>query len=343
MVVEFPSQDRYQKIQRNRRTAETNAVYTKAVYALFTRLEGWSSISEDPETAPSFRFAIYSYPPTIPEAHNQNRHDDLAYKYVEFDGLQELPAVSCVCEFSNSENHHPSTLAVLYKALPRLRLLCLELPPAAPRGLLAQRVGMRNSLASTLLESDFSTLERLDVHLEDYDPMNETWKPKNLLDSSGNDRLSLAVNRVSKLPRLESLELYGCFAFSPAVFDLPSNEDTNAWKSLEYLTLEVSMATPVGGWYFTGDHPLADIESDSDMETDPTDAITSDLVPAIDWDVLDGEKPEVRFRYHPDPTTFNPFITAMARAVVRMSALKEFICRFPQKAIIYYYGPGVIR
>ncbi|XXH00192.1 dihydroxyacetone kinase Dak1 [Hypoxylon texense] len=134
----------------------------------------------------------------------------------------------------------------------------------------------------------------------------------------------MAVNRISKLPKLKVLFLAGDNILSPAVFDI-DGENENAWRYLKYLYLGVSKMTPSGGWYFTGDRGSA---------------VMRGFLLDVRWENLDGDLPWFDFRFHPDPITFNPFLIAMARAIVRMPALKRFTCMFHEAAVVNYYGPG---
>ncbi|KAI1776333.1 hypothetical protein F4818DRAFT_377278 [Hypoxylon cercidicola] len=356
--VELPniSKKRFKKLQSNVEAAKNNAVYTKAVHALFTRLHQWTDVSEDLDKAPSLRLTISSSSPRDncrPKSPNQHEHDPAwevrnRFKYIEFDGLEVLPSLSCVVEFSHSgRNLHPNVIAVISKALPRVKKLSWELY-TAPRRLEALRADLRASMALTLLDAKLYDLEVLEIYHEDSDPFNHDWEPENFLDANGDDRLSLAVNRISKLPKLKRLCMWGVNILSPAVFDF-DGENRNTWRFLECLQLDVSKTTPGGGWYFTGDRGSADTndertESDSEASVaafDSDDSDASDFLPNFHWRKLNGDVPWFEFRFHPDPITLNPFLVAMARAIVRMPALKRFSCHFPQVAFIEYYGPGV--
>ncbi|KAI4867260.1 hypothetical protein F4820DRAFT_213794 [Hypoxylon rubiginosum] len=356
--VELPdiSKKRFKKLQSNREAAENNRVYTVAVSALFTRLQKWTDATEDLEKAPSFRLTISSSSPKDsyrPESPHQHEHDPAwevrnSFKYIEFNELEVLPPLLCVNEFDHSgRSLHPNVMAVINKALPRMKSLLWELF-TAPRRLEALRADLRASMASVLADTEFSNLEALDIYYEDTDPLNQDWEPENLLDANGDDPLSLAVNRISRLPKLRLLELRGTHILSPAVFDV-DGENRDAWRFLEYLYLDVSKTTPGGGWYFTGDREKTmtsdeRIESDSEASVaafDSDDSDASDFLPDFRWRKLDGDIPWVDFRLHPDPITLNPFLIAMARAIVRMPALKRFACGFTDAADIYYYGPGV--
>ncbi|KAI1402843.1 hypothetical protein F4819DRAFT_452974 [Hypoxylon fuscum] len=81
-------------------------------------------------------------------------------------------------------------------------------------------------------------------------------------DELGNDRLSLAVNRIMKLPNIKVLNLESLFSLSPTVFD-PS-EGGGFPHSLESVTLQVSKTTPTGEWHFIGDRSSAVVDEAED-------------------------------------------------------------------------------
>ncbi|KAI6089462.1 hypothetical protein F4821DRAFT_275906 [Hypoxylon rubiginosum] len=300
---------------------EHDIAYIKAVSSLFRRLQQWTDFSKDKNRRLSLDFVIKSPYPYTRE------------QYIEFaEELKALPPLSFVSKFSSHSgchvcHVHPSVIGLISKALPKIEELSWELC-AVPRRLVALRAEMRASMALNLLNTDFSNLEFLDIHHDDYDPKNHDWKPENLLDANGDDPLSLAVNRVSKLPKLRRLTVWGSTALSPTVFNI-DGEDSNAWRYLKFLQLDVSKTTPGGSWYFTGDRESA--VANSRFDSDDSDS----------WGVLDGDTPLIDFRFHPDPTTLDPFLVAMVRAIVRMPTLERFICHFLGAASIEYYGPGV--
>ncbi|KAL1884056.1 hypothetical protein Daus18300_000165 [Diaporthe australafricana] len=356
--VELPdiSEKRYRKFQNKREAAENARVFTDAVHALLCRLAPWANVSDDVETAPSFRLNLTSASPkdgTCPRL--PDRHDRPAwearndFKYIKFDRAPELPPVACVnMLYPDGRRLDPRVLGAIARALPRIKTLDWWFY-TAPRRLHPLWLGLRESMSSAVLDlAALSTLENVHLYSEDSDPMNQDWEPTSILDSAGNDRLSVALNHLSRLPRLRKLKIDGLHTLSPAVFDLKYE---NAWPSLEYLELEVSAIAPDGYWYFTGNRNLADrdeqqrYESGSDASEaalDSEDSGASDFLPELKWARLDGQVPWFSFRRHPDPDVFDPFVIAMASAVVRMPVLKRFECDFPQAraASIMYYGPG---
>lgn len=343
--VELPdiSEKRFKKFQSRREAAENNRVYTDAVHALFRRLAPWAE-APDVETS-CFRLNITSASPKDGKSpHSSENHDRPAwevrdhYKYIEFDRAPELPPVACVDAFCpEGRRLDPSTLAAISRALPNLKLLDWWFY-TAPRRLHALWLGLRESMASAVLDlTKLTALEDLYIYSEDSDPANHNWEPMSVVDSAGNNRLSISLSHLSKLPRLRNLKIVGLHTLSPAVFDL--HDEKNAWQSLEHLELQVSAIAPDGRWYFTGDRNLAEQDEQEDYESDPDapeaaldseDSDTSDFLPEFKWAKLDGQVPNFNFRRHPDPEVFDPFVMAMASAAVRMPALKQCMCDFTQ-------------
>lgn len=358
--VERPdiSEKRFKKFQDKREAAENNRVYTDAVHALFRRLASWAEVS-GMET-PCFRLNITSASPKDGKSpHSSGNHDRPAwefrndYKYIEFNQVPELPPVACVDVFSpEGRRLDPSTLAAISRALPNLKILDWWFY-AAPRRLHTLWLGLRESMASAVLDlAQLTALEDLHLYYEDSDPANHDWEPRSVVDSAGNDRLSVSLSHLCRLPRLRNLKIDGLHTLSPAVFDL--HEEKNAWQSLEYLELQVSAIAPDGHWYFTGDRNLAEQDEQQDYESnsdapeaalDSEDSDASDVLPEFKWAKLDGQVPDFDFRRHPNPEVFDPFVMAMASAAVRMPALKQCMCDFTQArtATIMYYAPGQAR
>lgn len=343
--VELPdiSEKHFKKFQSRREAAGNNLVYTNAVHALFRRLAPWVEVP-DVET-PCFPLNITSVSPKDEKSpHSSDNHNRPAwevrndYKYIEFNQAFELPPVACVNVFSpEGRRLDPSTLAAISRALPNLKLLDWWFY-TAPSRLHALWLGLRESMASAVLDlAKLTALEDLHLYFEDSDPASHDWEPMSVVDSAGNDRLSVSLSHLSKLPRLRNLKIDGLHTLSPALFDL--HDEKNSWQSLEYLELQVSAIAPDGRWYFTGDRNLAEQDEQEDYERDPDapeaaldseDSDASDFLPEFKWAKLDGQVSGFNFRRHPDPDVFDPFVMAMASAAVRMPALKQCMCDFTQ-------------
>ncbi|KAI0376369.1 hypothetical protein F5Y04DRAFT_286018 [Hypomontagnella monticulosa] len=334
--VELPdiSEKRYKKFQSKREAAENNRVYTNGLYITSASPKDWTS-------------------PQSPCRHDrpawEGRND---YKYIEFDRVLELSLVACAnMLYPEGRRINPSVLATIVGALPGLKTLDWWFY-TAPRRLHPLWLGLRESMSSAVLElATITTLEDIHLYFEDSDPRNQAWEPTSIVDSAKNDGLSVALSQLSKLPRLRKLKVDGLHTLSPAIFDL---NDDGVWPSLEYLDLEVSAIAPDGRWYFTGDRDLAEVDEEADYESetdaseaalDSEDSDTSDFLPQYRWAKLNGAVPDFSFRRHPDPEVFDPFVIAMASAIVRLRALKRWTCDFTQAraATIMYHAPGETR
>ncbi|KAI2470870.1 hypothetical protein F4781DRAFT_161032 [Annulohypoxylon bovei var. microspora] len=275
--------------------------FTKVICRIFKSLQKWN-ITRGSDKSLSFHLTIRGL------SRNDISYEAVrgCHKHVGFHGFQVLPSLPFVTYIRVEHiDILPSTMAMIYKALPRMEYLYWEIANV-PRSLDHLRVSLRESLASTLLETNFEHLKVLEIMLYDENPLNDNWKPENHVGAYGNDRLSLAVNRILKLPNLTMLNLAGFggfFILSPAIF-AQDEECGNISESLRCLILQVSKVTPDGRWYFTGDRAWGTAEDE--------------------WDL--GEHNE--FRNCPDPTTFDPFLIAIARGIARMPALRDFWCSF---------------
>ncbi|XXH00191.1 mRNA splicing protein [Hypoxylon texense] len=162
--------------QSNHGVAKNNTIYTIAVSALFTRLQEWTNVSDNLETAPSFRLTIsYSSPKDDdrPKSHGRCQAARNRFRYIDFDGLGVLPPLLCVNNFRLvGRDLHPNVIAVISKALPRMNYLNCSLR-AALRRLGALRAELRASMTSVLAETNFPNLEALNIYHEDYDPLNQ--------------------------------------------------------------------------------------------------------------------------------------------------------------------------
>lgn len=358
------SDKRLSKFQSKHEGEENNRALTDALWWLFRRLHGWGRDATPETGSDRVSFGLRIETASLPEADSrlesctthvcEIRND---FSYIEFidDGVQDLPPATCVDTLAlcGGRRLHPRTAAIIASALPRLKTVDWWFY-AATRRLHDLWTGLRDATASAVVElAALEDLEDLHLYYEDSDPMNQDWEPStSLLDSApGSDGLSVALSRLSKLPRLRKLKLDGLHTLSPAIFDVESCEETTpCWPSLENLDLEISGIAPNGRWYFTGDRDSAEQDDDEEeaeedygSDQDPEDSDTSDHVLESKWARQDGQAPYFIFRRHPDPETFDPFITALARAVVEtMPVLKQLRCDFIQTraASITYYAPG---
>ncbi|KAI0381827.1 hypothetical protein F5Y04DRAFT_60677 [Hypomontagnella monticulosa] len=312
-----------------------NKHFSNAINGLFTQLYEWNSTFQGSKRAPSVNLTIV---PKSPWSYAILDDDRRSRKHVKLDNIVSLPSVTCVKKFKSVElNIHPRAAVAIYRALPCMQHLVWKLNHVPPRRLEVARTAMRQSIASALLDVEFSSLEVLDFCYPDHDPKNHMRTPENLLDMYGNDGLSLAVNRLLKLPKLRRLNLQG-LALSPQVFRL-DDKSQNLSTTLEHIELSVPMSTPAGSWYFTGDNLSAAFKDHYGrlLQSNYFNIITDK---ESQYRTQDGDLPRVEFRCSPEPTMIDPFLVAMGRAVVGMPALKEACCIFPDVARIAYYPSG---
>ncbi|OTA67443.1 hypothetical protein K449DRAFT_216189 [Hypoxylon sp. EC38] len=210
--------------------------FTLAVSRLFTCLAKWNYTPEGLEKPPSFALHLQGSTSNVDYNAVNNHH-----KHMQFDWLERLPSVECVNKLRVESLHiFPSDMTIICEALPHMDNLKWVLANA-PRRLRNLRDELRDSMATTLLQTDFSRLQAIEIWWGDHDPLNHYWTPENYLDAEGHDRLSMGVNRILKLPNLKILTLGGLFILSPDMFDLSGEDIPN---SLEELYIDVSKVSP---------------------------------------------------------------------------------------------------
>ncbi|XXH04457.1 hypothetical protein Hte_010873 [Hypoxylon texense] len=264
--------------------------YTIAVEALFAQLQKWTNLWGHPASATPVSLSIFAMPAS---STTTNPTD------IKFNERQVAPSVTCVDKFKNVRQQvHPSVVSIILKARPGIKHLSWKIDTIASLSDVT-RFDIRASTVAVLSDADFSSLEVLQLHYVDH--VSSAKKSPEYIKSHRQDHLSLALNRVLKLPNLKELDLRGAFTISPEIFNL--DEGNAISNSLQNLRLDLSKMTPAGGWYFTDNRGSA------------------------------GQ--------HASPATLDPFLVALARAVVRMPALKLFSCLFPGTAFLRYYAPGM--
>ncbi|KAI0133171.1 hypothetical protein F4776DRAFT_626423 [Hypoxylon sp. NC0597] len=210
--------------------------FTQAISRLFICLEKWNYIPEGLGKLPSFALHLQGTASDVDYKAVHNHH-----KHMQFDGFQGLPSLECVNTLRVESLHiFPSDMAIIFEALPHVNNFSWALANA-PRRLKDLRNELRDSMATTLLQTDFSRLQAIEIMWADHDPLNQDWSPENYLDADGHDRLSMGVNRILKLPNLKILTLKGLFILSPDVFNLIGEDIPN---SLEELYMDVSKVSP---------------------------------------------------------------------------------------------------
>lgn len=104
------------------------------------------------------------------------------------------------------------------------------------------------------------------------------------------------------------------------------------WPHLKSLDIRFNMVAPSGKWYFTGPKPVYH------PENDPVRGIIASVdTREFSW---------ADCRQHPDLETFDPFLSALAKAVTQMPVLDSFILtsdlagNYTGVLRISYHAPG---
>ncbi|KAI1449933.1 hypothetical protein F5Y02DRAFT_166330 [Annulohypoxylon stygium] len=284
-----------------------NKHFTRIVRGIFESLHKWNAargLSDKPF------FLTFN---GVPRDDHNYRHMLYGHKHVGFHNHQVLPELPFVTHIRFEQiDILPSAMSTICKAVPRIENMIWEItyPPFAYDAL---RLSLREALASTLLETDFSHLQHLWIRLNDKEPLNDDFRPENYAGVDGSDRLSLAVNRILKLPKLTTLLLHGVFILSPEIFDV-DDECESISRSLREFHLHLSRRTPDRQWYFTGNRGE---DADNQLPMTPN-----------------------YYRNRPAPNTFNPFVNALGRAVTKMPALEILNIQFIDEAYITCFAGG---
>ena len=259
-----PSEKRLWKLQSTREAAANNTVYTRAVTALFSILAAWGQVPDAPS-----HLSLYIDPKSSadrgkPSGAHEPAHRHLGepiwrirndFKYINFDtealddlgGLPSVPAIIHL-EHNMYRRIDPAVLPVISAALPSVKKMDWGFD-APPRRLPDLRRAIRSSAATSFLTTanlSLAQLTTLTITWEDTDPYKHQFDPGNFLDlSSPNDKFSIAIHHVSRLPSLQHLNLKGCFTISKEVFDFdPATNINELWPSLQTFHLQHSLTTP---------------------------------------------------------------------------------------------------
>jgi len=338
-----PSEKRIRKLQSRREAAANCLVYTRALVALFSYLHTWELQGraqlalEVTVSSPMDNYANTEYGhkgEPIWKIRNRFREVSLDAEVLEESGgIPRVPVVSAFAAgWRPGRRVDSAAMPLLAKALPNARKMdwaFYPLPRRMPRARKFERLSLANALFSTA-SVDMRQLTTLHIHCEDADPLNDGFDPTKLVDHrSGRDDLSNAFRHLSQLPSLRRLRLTGCHIVGKQMFE--DRDPAATWPSLTDLQLHMSITTPDGRWYFTGDVWSAEMAPD-DLEDDPdesaatfdsADSDMSDFAPAHTWEKENGNTPYCSFRLKPDGGTFDPFMTAKVRAVAHMPVLRR--------------------
>ncbi|WEW59215.1 hypothetical protein PRK78_004684 [Emydomyces testavorans] len=261
--------------------------------------------------------------------------------------------------YESTRTPHPTALCKLLAALPKLESLDMHIMQPKMKRLEVRRDHrcctswqcftydpanvVSLALARGLSALNFASLRRLRLEYEGSEPANHDFATGDLRElGSSVDSLNNALRGLSQSAPLTELILDGLWLVSPALFWPPDNaaglsKDTPHWPTLKYLEVEASITTPDGHSYYTGDPSSETINEDElftgsdaedEPEDDPDDSDDSTNSDTADWfndrreAILNGDAPTYPWRKDLDPTYFDPLLAAMARAVLRMPALR---------------------
>lgn len=302
--------------------AASNTTFTKAIHVLFTRLRSWADESASEFIGPLHLFIRSSCSEEVfGSGHCGRTILSASDSYIEFDGDPELPSLPFVTTYSEStcRQFHPSVKSTIWKALPRMRVSSW-VQFKYPHGLDVSKFETRPSLISALAKPEFTHLEVIALYYDENHTLVNRSEPHHPCQPSSHDPLSRAVNRILKLPKIKRVQLTGSWVLSPEVFALDDG-DTGGYGSLEELQLNLSAMMPDGKSYFDQfAHPAWDGTS--------WGKICCAYIPPV----------------CPRSATMNPFLIAMARAVVSMPALRRAWCSWyrlqERHTLIEYWGPG---
>ncbi|KAF9873010.1 hypothetical protein CkaCkLH20_09520 [Colletotrichum karsti] len=353
IVLPTISNKRLRKLQSRREAAENDASFTKAITKFLGRLAKW----ERRRYGPGVTLKIVVASPTdwlVEEMEEDgelvNTHNHrLApiwqvrdhFRYIKFDesllasSTSGLPQVACVSEFEfdggpGGRSLHPEVIAAISNAMVSARKMewRLRIPT---RRLMSERREIRAALGNALLITAFPSLVEFKIKLEDADPHDETFEPGSVIEKGHDeDKLSLGVRRLCRLPTLRRLHLESLWILSPVAFG-PSFSPETQPSSLEYLYVDCATTTPDGRYLLMGNPERAMMDdggyshtSDESMAAfDSDDSDTSDWQPDFEWAKQAGEFPGRWFRLTPDPETFVPLARSFAEAVACMPSLRR--------------------
>ncbi|GKT64090.1 F-box domain cyclin-like [Colletotrichum tofieldiae] len=343
------SAKRMKKLQSKSEAAANNAVFTKAILALFERLTNLE--------AANIKLVLSVASPTdsdrdsIARIRNKHAGDPIwevrnHFKYVDFDhsllpaaGIPFVRGISSIDlerELSVSGRRlHPHAISVLASALPNLKeVKCACMMPS--RRLMPFRKEIRSALADALQNGPFNHLNTLGIYLEDSHPLNESFDPGNFCEKNEEDDLSLAVGRILQLPAITKINLNGSWILAPKAF----GEVRTFGPALKSVKMEGSGVTPDGRWLSTGDEDEGDLDEDlpdtdseaSEAAFDSEDSDTSDFMPEHEWEKEAGNIPRFSWRTKFDDTVFSthlassrcfsPFVFSFSPSVQEPSSSK---------------------
>ncbi|KAF3025769.1 hypothetical protein E8E14_014495 [Neopestalotiopsis sp. 37M] len=316
------------------------AAFADALKDLLSLLALWEQHATGDEALPTLKLWLtFSYNIRMdgPVDHHFNvLKSSAARRYLEAD-VDEFAVVRRISAFridvSPGRAPHPTTLCRLAGHFPQLRELDIEYrDPALKRR--DMRSDHRLALAAGLRELRLlPELSKLHVRRQGgWDPVNHSFACQDLEDDQHVDPLCESIRQLAEAGRLTELDLTDVLISS----DLFRNRRPGAlyeekpMSALRRLHIQDGLLSPSGKWYYTGnpdevapDSPRSVFDSDDDVEEGDDNSDSNDEDHEDRDAAANGEQPHHMWRTRPDPETFDPLITDMAKALHHMPALKR--------------------
>ncbi len=337
--------------------AEDDVAYTHALVALFSFLSTWKYEGHARLTIAlravtplpvddGFGCDFPNYTPELSVAMKSLPAVGFSRNALEKSG--GLPTVPVVCSFTAGcfgRHLDPAAIPLVARALPNIGTMRYAYHPSTrrlPDLRRTERLALANALSS-IARADLRLLTMLTIYCVDEDPFNEAFNPPSLIGPTpSRDHLSVAFRHISQLPCLRHLCLRGYHVVGSELFEDPGSpvgDSAPTWPALVQLELSISVITPDGRWYFSGDESNA--YYDDDYDSNPYEVAAWEDVLGED----DSREPRYRFRSTPDSATFTPFIMSLVCAVARMPVLRKLEFEAPWDCSrpgirVYYFGAG---
>ncbi|KAM5364055.1 hypothetical protein ACJZ2D_011672 [Fusarium nematophilum] len=353
IVLPAYSQGRCWKFERPREHAENKAAFSRAVHAFFSSLHAWQE-----EEAISGASVSVSRPIALNmtaccrldsgalqrKGIGLYRMDGNFLDFVEpWSVLPKLKRVSDLSIGDSIRPLHPDAVFKIIEALPSVETLGIHMLEPGPRWedtRREHRCALTRHLSS-INSTAFSSLRTLYLNWDSSEPVNHSFIPSDLRDPSqlSTDAFSKALHVISQSLPITELFLYGPVIISPELFwpnDSQSPDPLPHWPTLQYLTVNASILTPDGSYYYTGT-PESESEDDDpwwpesprpETDVDAADYPSDDSRVRDPFNRLDvwrssGSVPLNGWRRELDPERFNPLLLALSRAACCMPELRE--------------------
>jgi len=367
---------------RFERAADQDAnseTFTKAIEKLVSVLKSWEDASVDSSLC--FVLGRVYSPSDASECDYEtiqqqrlevelgNRHDLFQHRYMHTpirllrsDGLPSLSRVTKASP-ANSCSVRPLDMRAVVDLIAKFPNLesCVWVLDDDEKRYPDLRLTNRHSFASALSTLTFPFLQTAHLTFSHEPPLDQKFKPANLLGDHTCDPLSTALLcAFSQSQNLTSLTLTG--VFDSSLFWPPFHQSSNSlvpsWSNLKSLNVTFDITTPSGYWYFTKEGgwdpeniPTLATEDDESDESEDSFILDDQSFDEFDPDEdarLSGGRPGDIFRNEPNPSRLKPLLLAFAKAQRQMpslltSALTTGPVTGPERTFqfeICYFAPG---